>query len=116
MFVLRAVIVNRDLDVVLFHEFAEFRKRGLSRSAHHQGRSQTLRIFKLAADVCLVVLLQIYVPDSHNDDAGSFEFFLRRIDLLRRAIERQVKALYIEIGRLQLLGHLDRLGAREFPE
>src|SRR5579863_3788091 len=118
VFIFRTVVVDRDLDVVLFHEFLELGKRDVAGSADNDREPGALGEIKLVPDVGVVVFLEIDIAASVKDDAGGMELFDGSVDLLRSAIDVQLllSGLDVHVVGAQLQRHADGLGARKIAE
>src|SRR5260221_4001186 len=98
LLVLRAVVVDGDLDVDLLDHGVEDLHRLRLRAADDGGHADVARVFEGAADVGGVVL-HPHVADAEGRDARGVDLRARRLALLGGAVERQVEVVDGDVGQ-----------------
>src|ERR1017187_7904563 len=113
--VLRAVIVDGDLNVVFLYELLQARQRLRCRPGNDDRNTRDLAVFELPPHVVILILGEINGARSRELYARRSVFNGSRLDLLRRG-QGQVKFLHVQIGRVQLLHKADHVGSAELTE
>jgi len=109
--------MNRNPDVILFHELLYSRKRLRSRiSRHNHANARTFAIFKFGADILVFILAKINGAGCVQLDAGCGVILERFLFLLRISRQMILHIFGIDLADAQILEKSDHSVAGEIPK